>query len=146
VEIVEKRYPFMIQKFSLRENSGGKGKFNGGDGLIREYLFKENLNLCVLTERRVFSPYGLEEGEPGSNGINTLITNDGLKINLGSKSEISVKQGDVFRLETPGGGAYGRLEDYSNKTANITDRVNLLATAVGGGGSLYTHSQIQNSA
>lgn len=108
-------------------------------------MFKENLNLCVLTERRVFNPYGLEGGEQGSNGINTLIRNDGLKINLGSKSEIDVKQGDVFRLETPGGGGFGCLDSNFDQKSNNniksnSNKVNLIT------GSLHNHSQIQNSA
>ena len=59
VEILENRYPIHLKRFSLREGSGGQGGFSGGDGLIREYQFRDDLNLCVLTERRVFTPYGL---------------------------------------------------------------------------------------
>lgn len=62
VEILENRYPIILNKFSLRPLTGGIGKFSGGDGLIREYLFRDHLNLCVLTERRVFQPYGLFGG------------------------------------------------------------------------------------
>ena len=60
VEILENRYSIHLKRFSLREGSGGKGGFSGGDGLIREYQFRDELNLCVLTERRVFTPYGLQ--------------------------------------------------------------------------------------
>lgn len=60
IEIVEKRYPVIIRKFTLNRGSGGKGQFNGGDGVIREIMFRKNLILSVLTERRVFSPYGIE--------------------------------------------------------------------------------------
>ena len=59
IEIIEKRYPVIVQKFTLNPNSGGKGRFNGGNGVIRELLFRKNLILSVLTERRVFSPYGM---------------------------------------------------------------------------------------
>ncbi len=83
----------MVNKFALRTGSGGKGAFIGGDGLIRELVFRADLNLCVLTERRVFAPYGLEGGESGQRGKNTLITKDGRAINLGSKSEIKVFPG-----------------------------------------------------
>ena len=144
VEIVENRYPFLINKFSLRENSGGEGNHSGGNGLIREYLFKEDLNLCVLTERRVFQPYGLEGGESGANGVNTLETRDGLMINLGSKSEIKVKHGDLFRLETPGGGGYGRKDNQSNESSNLDEFK--VQNGHFQAGSLYTLSQIQNSA
>lgn len=60
IEIIEKRYPVIIQRFTLNRGSGGKGRFNGGDGVIRELLFRKNLILSVLTERRVFSPYGMK--------------------------------------------------------------------------------------
>lgn len=98
VEILENRYPVMINQFSLRPNSGGGGEHRGGDGLLREIIFREMLNLCVLTERRVFAPYGLEGGNPGMKGENTMITKDGLYINLGSRSEIKAMPGVIFIL------------------------------------------------
>lgn len=58
-EILERRYPIILNKFGLRSNSGGRGRYHGGDGVIRELLFRTNLTLSVLTERRVYSPYGL---------------------------------------------------------------------------------------
>lgn len=58
-EILEQRYPVILRKFELRPNSGGRGQFNGGDGILRELLFRRNMTLSILTERRVFSPYGL---------------------------------------------------------------------------------------
>lgn len=59
-EILERRYPIFLKKFSLRADSGGKGKFNGGDGVVRELLFRAPITLSILTERRVFAPYGME--------------------------------------------------------------------------------------
>ena len=59
-EILERRYPIFLKKFSLRPNSGGKGKFNGGDGIVRELLFRAPMTLSILTERRVFAPYGMD--------------------------------------------------------------------------------------
>lgn len=59
-EILERRYPVILKKFSFRSDSGGKGKFNGGNGVIREIMFRANMTLSILTERRVFAPYGLE--------------------------------------------------------------------------------------
>ncbi|RNA32525.1 5-oxoprolinase [Brachionus plicatilis] len=96
VEILENRYPIRLNKFSLRENSGGKGKYNGGNGLIREYVFRDKLKLCVLTERRVFQPYGMAGGLPGARGQNTLVKRNGMHLNLGSKSEIEVDSGVLF--------------------------------------------------
>lgn len=59
-EVLERRYPIILKKFCLRENSGGGGKFRGGNGVIRELLFRAPITLSILTERRVFEPYGLE--------------------------------------------------------------------------------------
>lgn len=60
IEIVERRYPVEVRKFMLREGSGGGGQFHGGDGVIRELLFRAPITLSVLTERRVLQPYGME--------------------------------------------------------------------------------------
>jgi 5-oxoprolinase (ATP-hydrolysing) len=95
VEILENRYPILLNRFSLRKSTGGRGKFNGGDGMIREYVFRENYSLNVLTERRVFSPYGLSGGRPGAKGKNTLFKRDGRCINLCSKSSINVEPGVI---------------------------------------------------
>ncbi|KAJ8672521.1 hypothetical protein QAD02_003780 [Eretmocerus hayati] len=106
-EILEMRYPIILQKFSLRPGSGGGGAYHGGDGVVREMLFRAPLTLSVLTERRVHSPPGLEGGHPGARGKNTLRRHDGRHINLGPKTAVGVNAGDVFILETPGGGGYG---------------------------------------
>lgn len=107
VEILEKRYPVIVQKFTINYQTGGDGAKRGGDGILRELLFRKTLTLSVLTERRVFSPYGLKGGKPGKKGKNLIIYKDGLKVNLGSKNTIQVHAGDVFHLSTPGGGGYG---------------------------------------
>jgi 5-oxoprolinase (ATP-hydrolysing) len=60
IEIIEKRYPIILQKFTINPGTGGRGIFNGGNGVIREMMFRKNLILSVLTERRVFSPYGIK--------------------------------------------------------------------------------------
>lgn len=60
IEIVERRYPVHVRKFTLRSGSGGDGRFKGGDGVIRELMFRSPLTLSVLTERRVLQPYGLQ--------------------------------------------------------------------------------------
>lgn len=106
-EILEKRYPVVVKTFCLNRGSGGKGMFCGGDGVIREMLFRKDLTLSVLTERRVHEPYGLNGGFPGHRGLNLLIRKDGRTINLGAKASVDVKPGEIFRLMTPGGGAYG---------------------------------------
>ncbi|XP_035133381.1 5-oxoprolinase isoform X2 [Callithrix jacchus] len=110
-EILEGRYPVILRRFELRQGSGGRGRFRGGDGVIRELLFREEALLSVLTERRAFQPYGLHGGEPGARGLNLLIRKNGRTVNLGSKTSVTVYPGDVFCLHTPGGGGYGDPED-----------------------------------
>ncbi|XP_033333786.2 5-oxoprolinase [Megalopta genalis] len=107
LEILELRYPVILNKFSLRPGSGGNGAHRGGDGVIREMTFRAPMTLSVLTERRVQSPPGLAGGFPGKSGRNTLRRADGRKINLGPKTAVTVCPGDTFILESPGGGGYG---------------------------------------
>uniref|UniRef100_A0A8C3P9S2 5-oxoprolinase, ATP-hydrolysing n=1 Tax=Chrysemys picta bellii TaxID=8478 RepID=A0A8C3P9S2_CHRPI len=110
-EILEKRYPVILRCFELCRGSGGSGRFRGGDGVIRELLFREEMVLSVLSERRAFRPYGLHGGDSGSPGLNLLILRDGRIINLGGKTSVRVLPGDVFRLQTPGGGGFGSAAD-----------------------------------
>ncbi|KAF8783126.1 5-oxoprolinase like protein [Argiope bruennichi] len=107
-EILERRYPVILEKFHLNPGTGGKGQYNGGDGILRKMVFRKDLMLSVLTERRVFAPYGLEGGEDGQKGLNLLVRNDGRIINLGAKNSVRVRAGDAFLLQTPGGGGYGK--------------------------------------
>jgi len=108
-EILERRYPVMLREFSIRKDSGGFGKFKGGNGLIREVEFLEPLNTAILSERRVHQPYGLNGGGPGKSGLNLFIRKDGSKLHLGGKNEIIAEAGDRIRIETPGGGGYGKV-------------------------------------
>uniref|UniRef100_A0A3Q3T0X5 5-oxoprolinase, ATP-hydrolysing n=1 Tax=Mastacembelus armatus TaxID=205130 RepID=A0A3Q3T0X5_9TELE len=110
-EILEKRYPVILEQFSLRPGSGGTGKYCGGDGVIRKLLFRNKVVLSVLTERRSTRPYGLQGGEDGAAGLNLLHRADGRVLNLGAKTSVSLQPGDMFCLYTPGGGGYGREED-----------------------------------
>ena len=107
-EILERRYPVMLREFSIRKNSGGSGIYSGGNGLVREVEFLEPLNTAILSERRVHQPYGLNGGEPGRCGLNLFFRNDGSRLHLGGKNEISAEPGDRIRIETPGGGGYGK--------------------------------------
>ncbi|KAJ8938506.1 hypothetical protein NQ318_005170, partial [Aromia moschata] len=93
VEIVERRYPVHVRAFSLRPGTGGGGRFRGGDGVLRELMFRAPLTLSVLTERRVLQPYGLEGGDPGARGLNLLIRASGRAINLGPKTAAPVEPG-----------------------------------------------------
>ncbi|WP_446011751.1 hydantoinase B/oxoprolinase family protein [Candidatus Electrothrix sp.] len=108
-EILERRYPVLVREFALRRGSGGNGKYQGGDGLIRELEFLEPLQVSILSERRVFAPYGLNGGEDGKRGENIFIRNNGRKLNLGGKNTIQAEVGERLRICTPGGGGWGTL-------------------------------------
>lgn len=107
VEALENHLPIRIKKYCLRKGSGGGGKFHGGDGIIREYEFLVPVSLTIISERRKFAPYGLQRGKAGKPGINILVSGEQEKI-LNSKVNITVKAGEIVRVETPGGGGYGR--------------------------------------
>ncbi|MCZ6554956.1 MAG: hydantoinase B/oxoprolinase family protein [Candidatus Dadabacteria bacterium] len=106
IESLERELPVMINSYSIRKHSGGKGKYRGGDSIIREYKFLSKATVSMITERRRFSPYGVEGAEPGKKGRNFFIrSNKAAKI--GPKATFEVKNGDRIRIETPGGGGWG---------------------------------------
>ena len=102
IESFESHYPVRVKSYAIRHGSGGSGKYDGGDGLVRELVFLEETEVTLLTDRRNHRPWGLEGGLSGLPGINSL---DG-RI-LPAKCQISVKPGQVLRIETPGGGGFG---------------------------------------
>jgi len=110
-EILEKRYPVLLREFSLREGSGGKGKHKGGDGVIRELEALRPLVMSVLSERRTLQPYGLEGGEPAQSGRNLLARKDGVLVNAGAKFSTKIESGERLRIESPGGGGYGKVSN-----------------------------------
>jgi 5-oxoprolinase (ATP-hydrolysing) len=110
-EILERRYPVLLREFSIRKGSGGKGRHHGGDGLIREVEFLDDLSVAVLSERRVHAPYGLYGGKSGKRGKNIFIRKDGHRLYLGGKNEIRACRGDRIRILTPGGGGFGKPLD-----------------------------------
>ncbi|UCD39037.1 MAG: hydantoinase B/oxoprolinase family protein [Fidelibacterota bacterium] len=109
-EVLEQRFPeIRLEQFSLRRGSGGRGKFRGGNGVLREILFLEPRKISILSERRIHAPYGLGGGSPGRRGKNVLIRGDGTKVNLGGKVERIVQAGEIIIFKTPGGGGFGEL-------------------------------------
>ncbi|XP_056627457.1 5-oxoprolinase [Triplophysa dalaica] len=114
-EILEKRYPVVLEQFSLRSGSGGSGLYRGGDGVIRKLLFRRPVVLSVLSERRSTQPYGLHGGANGAPGLNLLHKTDNRVLNLGGKNSVSLEPGDMFSLFTPGGGGYGRVADAEDQ-------------------------------
>ena len=97
-----------IKTYKLRKGSGGKGKQKGGEGIIREYEFFVPTQVSILSERRNFAPYGVLGGKEGKRGKNLLIPYKGNKKILGPKANLKVQSGDILRIETPGGGGYGK--------------------------------------
>jgi len=106
IEAMEIDFPIQILKYAIRKNSGGKGKYQGGDGLIRSYCFLTDSHLSILSERRKNPPKGILGGLPGKTGKNLLIRN-GISKLLGSKVNLDIKKGDILTIKTPGGGGYG---------------------------------------
>ena len=108
-EVLERRYPVRLWEFSIRRGSGGAGAHHGGDGIRRRLEFLRPLRVSILSERRGPSfPFGLEGGEPGEQGRNTLLKAGAtVWISLGGKVQLDVAAGDVLSIETPGGGGFG---------------------------------------
>ncbi|GMT43188.1 MAG: N-methylhydantoinase B [bacterium] len=107
IEALEYSYPFIIREYSIRKASGGKGKFCGGNGLTRELQLTSDAEVTVLSERRKGAPYGLKGGDNGGKGKNIIIMN-GKTFKMPSKFNTKLHEGDILRIETPGGGGYGK--------------------------------------
>ncbi|MBT9544201.1 MAG: hydantoinase B/oxoprolinase family protein [Candidatus Sericytochromatia bacterium] len=108
IEALELAFPFRVWRYCLRSNSGGAGQFPGGEGLVRELEMLSPASVTLLTERRILAPYGLNGGEAGGLGVNTLIQR-GQETPLPGKVQLELKSGDRVRVETPGGGGWGAL-------------------------------------
>jgi 5-oxoprolinase (ATP-hydrolysing) len=106
-EILEARYPVLLEEFAIRAHSGGAGKHHGGDGAIRRIRFREAMSAAILSTRRETSPFGLEGGEDARRGITTIIRNDGTRETLRGQDETEVTPGDCIEIATPGGGGFG---------------------------------------
>jgi N-methylhydantoinase B len=109
VEALEYAYPFRVRRYTYRENSGGAGQFRGGDGLIREIELLAQAQVTLLADRRKFQPYGLQNGEAGAPGKAFMIPKgSGAPEALPGKCSRMLQTGDTLRLETPGGGGWGK--------------------------------------
>ena len=107
IEALESAYPVRVRRYSLRQGSGGKGKFHGGEGIVREIEFLTGVRGSILSDRRRFGPYGLAGGNPGRPGINE-VTVQGHKRRLVGKTPFDAPAGSVLTIETPGGGGWGK--------------------------------------
>ena len=106
VEALEYAYPLRVLRYEIRKGSGGKGKYFGGEGIIREIEALVESQVTLLTDRRRLSPYGLFGGSPGASGENILIRG-GISQSLPSKGTTILLKGDKLVIKTPGGGGYG---------------------------------------
>ncbi|MEB3264892.1 MAG: hydantoinase B/oxoprolinase family protein [Synechococcus sp.] len=106
-EILEDRFPVVLERFEVRRGSGGAGRFPGGDGVIRQLRFLKPMTVSLLSSSRRVPPFGLAGGQPGLCGCNTLLRADGVVEALGGSAQLAVQPGDGLRVETPGGGGYG---------------------------------------
>jgi 5-oxoprolinase (ATP-hydrolysing) len=106
-EVLETRYPVLVEDFSLRAGSGGAGTWHGGDGAVRRIRFREAMEAAILSSRRTTDPFGLAGGAAGARGRSYVERADGRIDALGPTTRTSLAAGDVFVIETPGGGGYG---------------------------------------
>jgi 5-oxoprolinase (ATP-hydrolysing) len=106
-EVLEWRFPVLVESFRIRRGSGGRGRHKGGDGTIRRIRFKERMTASILANHRTVPPYGMAGGEPGAVGHTVVERADGTCLELAFRDKTEVAPGDVVRIETPGGGGYG---------------------------------------
>ncbi|MCB9053749.1 MAG: hydantoinase B/oxoprolinase family protein [Lewinellaceae bacterium] len=109
-EELEFRYPVRLHRFTRRADSGGKGRFRGGDGIIREVEFLEPMEVTILSQHRVERPYGMAGGKAGKTGEQHLIRKNGQKEPLQGVDSVEAKAGDRIIIKTPGGGGWGAPE------------------------------------
>ena len=107
-EVLETRFPVRLEEFSIRKNSGGKGKYCGGDGVIRKLRFLEPMTVTTLCSHRKIRPFGVNGGEPGECGREWLEKENGRIINLNGNDSCEVEMNDLFVMLTPGGGGFGK--------------------------------------
>jgi 5-oxoprolinase (ATP-hydrolysing) len=106
-EVLELRFPVLLEDFSIRQESGGAGKWHGGDGVVRRVRFLKPMTVSILSNRRRVPPFGLEGGEAAACGVNRVERADGTVETLGGTATVELKAGDAFVIETPGGGGFG---------------------------------------
>jgi 5-oxoprolinase (ATP-hydrolysing) len=107
-EVLEFRFPVLVEEFRIRRGSGGAGLHRGGDGVVRRIRFREAMTAAILSGHRRIQPYGLEGGAPGALGRNHVERADGSVVELQGTDRIDMKPGDCFIIETPGGGGFGK--------------------------------------
>jgi 5-oxoprolinase (ATP-hydrolysing) len=106
-EVLELRYPVRLERFAVREGSGGAGAHSGGNGAVRRIRFLRPMTAVLVSSRRTVPPFGLAGGEPGAVGRQRVERADGTLMDLRGCDRAEMAQNDVFVIETPGGGGFG---------------------------------------
>jgi 5-oxoprolinase (ATP-hydrolysing) len=109
-EVLEFRFPVRLDSYSIRHGSGGRGRWHGGNGGIRRVRFLEPMTASILSNNRAIAPFGQAGGEPGKPGRNFVERSDGRVETLTHIGSVQMAPGDVFVIETPGGGGFGKPE------------------------------------
>ena len=155
-EILERRYPVLLHRFTLRPDSGGPGRFPGGHGVIRELEFRVPVQVSILSERRVYSPYGMRGGGDGKRGLNLWKRRvqhgehdkwiDRV-LNLGGKNSAAMQPGERIVIESPGGGGWGvpLPEGENNDDAAAAEKEARDPTLAWKGGSLASRMFTQET-
>jgi len=110
-EVLEWRFPVLVDSFAIRRGSGGSGRHRGGDGVIRRIRFREAMTAAILSGHRRVRPYGMAGGAPGAVGRNWVERTDGTREEFGATHAVAMNPGDVFVIATPGGGGFGSAEE-----------------------------------
>ena len=120
IEALESTYPVRVRRYAVRRGSGGRGVFRGGDGVIREIEFLTSVRGSILSDRRTLTPYGLAGGEPGQPGVNLMTVPSARpghvkRVRLESKAAFEASAGSILRIETPGGGGWGKPSNFDEE-------------------------------
>jgi 5-oxoprolinase (ATP-hydrolysing) len=107
-EVLEFRFPVRLESYAIRPDSGGMGRWHGGNGGVRKIRFLESMTASILSNNRIYAPFGMAGGEPGTTGRNYVIRADGRVEELAHIAKTAMQPGDVFVIETPGGGGFGK--------------------------------------
>lgn len=108
-EVLEFRFPVRLESYAIREDSGGAGRWRGGDGGVRRVRFLEDMTASILSNGRIHPAFGMAGGMPGALGINRVVRSDGRIEALAHIGQAEMKPGDIFEIHTPGGGGFGTL-------------------------------------
>jgi 5-oxoprolinase (ATP-hydrolysing) len=109
-EVLELRFPVILEEFAIREGSGGKGRWSAGDGTKRAIRFLEEMDCAILASHRRVPPHGLEGGAPGETGATEIRRNDGSLETLRGSDQTVVRAGEAVIVTTPTGGGFGKPE------------------------------------